>query len=86
MKHRKHGPYVLLVSCSWCKEDFQDNKARYLLGSYPLEQFCRYSCAENYLENGRGLTRAIPLTPRADAQGDFWHFEKRADQSHPATK
>jgi hypothetical protein len=46
-----------------------------MLGSYPMEQFCTYKCAENYLENDRGLKRAIPLTPRTYGEGKFQHLE-----------
>jgi hypothetical protein len=63
MRHRRPGTFILLASCSYCKDDFQDGTARHMLGSYPMEQFCTYSCAENYLESDHGLTRAIPLTP-----------------------
>ena len=61
MKHRRPAPFVLLAFCSQCKEDFLDGAARHMLGSYPMEQFCTYMCAEKYLENDHGLKRAMPL-------------------------
>ncbi len=46
-----------------------------MLGSYPMEQFCTYRCAENFLENDHGLKRAIPLTPRIYGKDEFRHLE-----------
>ena len=52
---------ILLGACSQCNMNFQDGMARHILGSFPLEQFCTYMCAEKYLENSRGLKHAILL-------------------------
>jgi hypothetical protein len=46
-----------------------------MLGSHPMEQFCTYHCAENYLESDHGSTRAIPLTPMISGKGEFRHLE-----------
>ena len=85
MKNRRPGPFILLVSCSYCNEDFEDGRARHMLGSYPMEQFCTYRCVENYLANDRGLTPALPVTPMIFGKGTFHHMEKDADRSHPVT-
>jgi len=55
-----------------------------MLGSYPMEQFCTYSCAENYLESDRDLTRAIPLTPMIFGKVEFRPLEKRANLASTA--
>jgi len=84
MKHRRPGSFILLASCSYCKNDFRDGAARHMLGSYPMEQFCTYSCAENYLESDRDLTRAIPLTPMIFGKVEFRPLEKRANLASTA--
>lgn len=75
MRHRRVQPMILLGSCSQCNKDFQDGAARHVLGSYPLEQFCTYMCTEKYLENDRGLKRAIPLPPGSYGRSAFQHPE-----------
>ena len=76
MRHRIPEPFILLTSCSYCKDDFLAGAGRHMLGSYPMEQFCTYRCAENFLENDRGLKRAIPLlTPMIFGKDEFRHLE-----------
>lgn len=66
MKHRKPEPFILLAACSFCKTCFRDGEARHMLACYPMEQFCTYDCTEKYLENDRGLKRAIALPAKSD--------------------
>lgn len=75
MKHRRAQSLTLLTLCSQCKGDFRDGAARYVLGIYPMEQFCSYRCAEKYLENARGLKRAIPLPPRDQEKSTLGHTD-----------
>jgi len=75
MRHRRAQSIILLASCSQCNEDFQDGAARHLLGNYPMVQFCNYSCAEKYLENSRGLKRAITIPTTGNAKDTLRHPE-----------
>jgi len=38
-----------------------DGAARFILGSYPMEQFCSYGCAEKYLEAHPQEKKAVAL-------------------------
>jgi hypothetical protein len=73
MKHRKPGPYILLATCSNCKQEFGPGTARFMLGIYPLEQFCTHRCAEEYLENGQDLTRAIQIPSLSNVKSVHRH-------------
>lgn len=75
MKHRKPGPFILLAACSNCNQYFRDGAARHMLGTYPMEQFCTYMCAEEYLESDRAPKRATPLPPRGDGESANRHPE-----------
>jgi len=75
MKHRRPGTFILLASCSYCKDDFQDGAARHLLGNYPMVQFCNYSCAEMYLENSRGIKPAITISTAVNTKDTLRHQE-----------
>lgn len=68
MRHRRAGSMVLLASCSQCKRDFTEGAARHMVGWYPMEQFCTYSCVEKYLVKARGYKQAIPIPP-TDREG-----------------
>jgi len=46
-----------------------------MLGYYPMEQFCTYRCTESYLENDRGLKRAIALPARSSVPMQHKHLE-----------
>ena len=68
MKHRKPRSLLLLVSCSQCTESFPDGAARYMLGAFPVEQFCGYECADDFLEDATGKRRFHPLPVSANVR------------------
>jgi len=75
MRHRGPGPFLLLATCSNCNQHFRDGAARHMLGNYPMEQFCRYKCAEEYLESDHGLERALPVPPRGYGKATNRHLD-----------
>lgn len=46
-----------------------------MLGIYPMEQFCTYMCAEEYLESEHGLKRALPVPHRGYGKATNRHLE-----------
>lgn len=61
IKNGKFRAITLSQNCSNCSEGFRDGAARFILGAFPMEQFCSYRCAERYLETHQPEEEAIPL-------------------------
>lgn len=75
MKHRKPRSLILLGACSQCTESFQDGAARYMLGAFPVEQFCGYECADDFLEDATGKRRFHPLPVSANVRDTLLGLE-----------
>ena len=73
MKNHKPNNIVLLGCCSHCSNEFREWEARFIIGDFPMEQFCSFGCTERYLEEDRGEKRAIPLPQSFDGRDRTQH-------------
>jgi hypothetical protein len=60
MRYPSPDPFLLLGFCSYCGEDFRNGVPRFLVGDFPMEQFCSYKCASNFLQYDLGEEQAVP--------------------------
>ena len=73
MKNHTSEYAFLLGACSHCGDKFLERETRFIIGDFPMEQFCSFKCAEGYLEEDRGEKRALPLPPSFDGRDRTQH-------------